>query len=385
MLVAVALLSSACGEAASPEPGEDGRVDATPRALAAIVVDHVDPGEPRRTTGSWSDWNDPPALEAQIDYGVDPEGAEDGETRTVRVGVVERSKDPQDDELWLHCRPARDHDRCEESTEGDATVVYRWSPGTAEEEAGTYSWTVVDEDDVVNVSYEGSGLFEEDPRGLDPAVEPEDLRAAALDPAMGLRTTEAAWRAGADLDSYDGMEQRPERPEVRPTTPKQLAAVVEDYADLAASSVRRSRRTDFGPGSVGARLLFEGTRKYDPFTIDILTTTGRVSQIDPLPCPVQRAAQAARRSCFAWDRDTAATWTLAEGRRPGVLWIIGAQHDDEFNRVESVGLRIASAGIVAPFLTAAGDARNRLPRDLFGYLYPLTGDLSVGPETQLRG
>jgi hypothetical protein len=133
-----------------------------------------------------------------------------------------------------------------------------------------------------------------------------------------------------------------------------------------------------------AHLEFSGGKDYDPFTVDILTTTGRVPQIDPLPCPVQRAAEAEELSCFAWTEDEAATWTLASGDRPGVLWIIGAQDDDRFNRVESVGLRIESRGIVNPFFAEAGTPENRLPEDWFGYVYPLTGDLSVGPETSSR-
>ncbi len=74
LAAAVAVVLAGCGDqqASAPTPGKDGLVDATPRALAAIVVDHVDPGEPRRTTGRWSDWNDPLAIEAQVDYGVDP-------------------------------------------------------------------------------------------------------------------------------------------------------------------------------------------------------------------------------------------------------------------------------------------------------------------------
>jgi hypothetical protein len=357
-------------------------VDATPRSLAAIVIDHVDPGEPRRTTGNWSDWNDPPALEAQVDYGVNPEGTEDGVSRTVRIDVADLVAYSRQDRKWFECRP-EDEGRCESEDVEGGTLLFRWWPGAEEEEGGAYYWTFIRADEVVQVAYEESGLFKSDPRQLGLAVDPDDLRAAALDPAMSLRTTPEAWRSGKELDHYEGVESAPEKPDIVPTTPRQLANVIVRYGALEPSSVRRSRLDDFGPDAVGARLSFDGGKGYPPFTVDILTTVGRVHQIDPLPCPVQKSALAEELSCFAWDADSAVTWTLASGDRPGVLWIIGAQDDDRFNRVESVGLRIESKGIVNPLVADVGTPENGLPENWFGYVYPLTGDLSVGPETQL--
>ena len=380
-LTLLAALLAACGNPEGPTPGADGRVDATPRALASLVIDHVG-GEPRRETGHWSDWNDPLEIEAQVDYGEDPEGGGEGETRTVRVTVA--SKDAYSDaelERWFRCA-AGDGDRCgEEQVDGD-TVLYRWYPGIEEEEAGSFGWTVVRDDEIVNVTYEPSGYYDEDPRGLDVPIDPVDLRAAALDPAMSLRTTTEALENGAALDNYEGVEERPEKPDIAPTTPKQLAARFVDYAGIEPTSVRRSQRDDFGSDAVGAHLEFAGTRKYDPFSVDILTTEGRVKDIDPLPCPVQKAGRVAEDKCFAWDRDSAMTWTLADGDQPGTMWIVGAQDDDKFNRVESVGIRIVSTGLTQDwFLNDPWTAR--FPVDLMGNVYGLTADLSVGPETKV--
>ena len=378
-MVGAGLVLTACGQEGAPVAGDDGRVDATPRALAAIVIDHVDPGSPRRTTGSWADWNDPPAVEAQVDYGVDPEGTESGETRTVRVDVASVDAFSREDRRWFDCR-AEEGAHCESTKVEGGTLLYRWSPG-AEEDPARLSWTVVRSDEVVSVAYDGSQMYDDDPRNLDLPVDPDDLRAAALDPAMSLRTTVDAWEQGDALDNYDGMEKPPEEPEIRPTTPRELAARVVDYGDLEPDSVGRSPLNDFGPGAVGARLEFSAGKGYEPFTVDILTTTGRVPQIDPLPCPIQQSAAAAERACFAWDRDSAATWTLASDGRPGVLWIVGAHYDDRFNRVESVGLRIESKGLVEPFFTKGDAPRNGLPRDYFGSVYTVIYDLSIGPET----
>jgi hypothetical protein len=363
---------------AGPEVGADGRVDATPRALAAVVIEHVDPGTPRRTTGHWSDWNDPLAIEAQVDYGVDPEGTESGSSHTVRIDVMEKSGFSADDRKWLRCRPAVEEGRCEETSVDGVPLLYRWRPGMEEEEGGNYSWTVVRKDEVVQVAYDESGLFDRDPRELDLVIDPSDLREAALDPAMSLRTTPAFLAAGRELSHYEGVEEPPVKPTVARTTPRQLAARAVDYLGRRPTTIRPSRLTDFGPDAVGVHMEFPAGKGYDAFSLDVLTTVGRVPQIDPLPCRVQRSRTAARDSCFAWGADTAATWTLASDGRPGRMWIIGAQDDDRFNRVESVGVLVTSTGIdVPPF--ASVEVAPRIPDDVYG-LAPFTSDLSVGPE-----
>ena len=375
------LTLAACGAEAGemPRPAADGTVAATPRALAAVVVDHVDPGEARRSTGEWSDPGDPAALEAQVDYGVDPEGTEDGETRTVRVDVAEVAAFRGEDRAWLRCRPAVEDRRCEESSVADGRLLYRWWPGTEDEEAGSYAWMLVRDHEVVRVSYEGSDLFEDDPRRLDLGVEPGDLRAAALDPTMSLRTTPEAWEDGAALAHYDGEEEPPEEPLVAATTPRQLAARVARYLGREPATVRRSTLDDFGPEAVGAHLEYPASRRRAAFTIDVLTTAGRVPQLDPLPCRVRDSAGAVANACFAWSRDSVATWTLTSGDRPGTLWIIGVQQDDAFNRVESVGIRVTSAAIDRPFFLEP-PVPEGLPPMLLGDLEPLTGDLLMGPE-----
>ena len=361
--------------------GPDGRVDATPRALAAVVIEHVDPGTPRRTTGSWSDWNDPAALEAQVDYGVDPEGTESGSSHTVRVEVMAKSGFSADDRRWLRCRPGHEEGGCEETSVDGVRLLYRWRPGMEEEEGGYYAWIVVRKDEVVQVGYDESGLFESDPRDMELAVDPSDLRAAALDPAMSLRTTPAFLAAGRDLDHYEGVEEPPEKPTVVPTKPRQLADRAVDYLGLRPTTVRRSRLTDFGPDAVGVHMEFPAGKRHAAFTVDVLTTVGRVPQIDPLPCAIQKVATATREACFAWGEDSAATWTLASEERPGVLWIIGAQDDDSFNRVESVGIRVVSAGIDRPFFVGSGPTR--VPPSILADLEGFTGDLGVGPERRL--
>ena len=380
--VALASLLAGCGEA-SQRPGADGKVDATPRALAAVVVDHLQ-GDPRRVRGHWSDWNDPLQIEAEVDYGEDPEGGGAGETRTFRVTATDK-KAYSAEELrrWFRCH-ADDAGGCEEEEVDGARMLYRWYPGAYEEEAGNFGWTVVRDDEVVTVLYEPSGYYKKDPRTLDLWFDPADLRAAALDPAMGLRTTTAAYDAGQALDGYGGEDHAPEKPDVVATTPKQLAADVVDYLGMKPRKVSRSTLDELGPDAVGAHLEFPGAKRYDPFTLDILTTVGRAEQISPLPCKVQRSRTAVRDKCFAWDADSAITWTLAEDGRPGVMWIYGAQDDDTFNRVESVAIRIESAGLTQDFFDSSSRRWTaRFPYNLMGDVAPLTGDLSIGPETRL--
>ena len=141
-----------------------------------------------------------------MDYGVDPEGTEDGEPHTVRVDVVEVAALNREDRASLRCVPA-DDGRCEQEDVEEGTLVFRWRPGTEEEEPGSYSWMLVRAEELVLVAYEGSGQFSEDPRGLELPIESDDLRAAALDPAMGLRTTADALAAGEELENYEGEEE----------------------------------------------------------------------------------------------------------------------------------------------------------------------------------
>jgi hypothetical protein len=321
-------------------------------------------------------------IEAQVDYGENPEGGGSGKTRTVRVDARAMEGIPRGDRAWLHCRrPALESGGCEQSSVDGTRLLYRWYPGMEEEEPGSYSWTVVRASEVVTVAYEGSGQFESDPRDMGLAVEPADLRAAALDPAMSLRTTTAYLEAGRDLDHYEGVEVPPEKPTVVPTTPKELADRAVDYLGRRPTSIRRSRLRDFGPDSVGVHMEFASGRKYDAFSVDVITTVGRVPQIDPLPCAIQKVATAVKEACFAWGEDSAATWTLASEGRPGVLWIIGAQDDDKFNRVESVGIRVVSTGIDRPFFVGSGPTR--VPESILADLEGFTGDLGVGPERWL--
>jgi hypothetical protein len=311
---------------------------------------------------------------------VDPEGTESGESHTVHAAVMEKRAFLAD-RRWLRCRPGQEAGGCEETSVDGVRLIYRWRPGMEEEEGGSYAWTVVREGELVQVAYDESGLFDRDPRELELPVDPSDLREAALDPAMSLRTTAAFLEAGRDLDHYEGVESPPEKPTVVPTKPRQIASRVVDYLELEPTTVRPSRLTVFGPDAVGVHMAFPAGKRYDAFTLDVLTTVGRVRQIDPLPCKVQRSRTAARDACFAWDDDTAATWTLASGDEPGRMWIIGAQDDDKFNRVESVGVLVTSTGIdVPPF--ASVEVAPRIPDLVYG-LGPFTSDLSVGPEQQV--
>ncbi|WP_148044986.1 hypothetical protein [Nocardioides marmorisolisilvae] len=353
-LTLVALLAipvlTACGSKADPAVSQGDPVDATPRALAAVLIDHVHGSEPRRETGSWSDYDDPLSIGAQVDYGVDPEGSESGPTRTVRIEVGKIASYAKDERAFLTCRDT--DERCEQHEVDGVPLVFRWDRGAEEEEPGTYSWTVVREDEVVRVAYEGSGLFSADPRTVDLTIDPDDLRAAALDPAMSLRTTTGAIAAGAVLKDYSGPEHSPAKPVVRASTPAELAEQFEDLAQLKATSVKPSTRTEFGPDAVGAHLSYPGTDAYEPFTVDVLTTVGTVPQLDPPPCAVQSQATA-RHGCFGLDEHTYVTWTLAEGDRPGVLWIISSQENEDFNRVESSGIRFQSTGLTQNFYTDA--------------------------------
>jgi predicted small secreted protein len=367
----------ACGDTA-PGAGADGKVDATPRALAAVVIDHLG-GDPRRETGHWSDSNDPLQVEAQVDYGEDPEGGGAGETRTVRVFVADTDGYTKDELAAIECTRLP-RDRCEQSTVDGARVVYTWDPGVHEEEPGSFGWTVVRDDEVVHVGYEPSGYYTKDPRTQALWFDPDDLRAAALDPAMSLRTTTAAYDAGQALEDYEGVEHAPEKPDVVPTTSEQLADRLLEYIGGTPSRVTPSTLSDFGPHAVGAHLVFPARGRFAAYDVDVLTVAGRAPMLDPPPCKAsEELVEDPTITCYGYSDDSGYTWTLAKGGKPGVIWYYAAQDDDTFNRVESVGVRISSKAIDASPLMS--ETHYPLPDGIYA-AGDFTGDLRVGPETR---
>jgi hypothetical protein len=240
-----------------------------------------------------------------------------------RVDVSSLEVFDREDRAWFRCRPRLEAGGCEEQEVDGTDVLYRWSPGM-EEEGGSYSWQVARDNEVVRVAYEASGLFDADPRGLDLRIDPRGP-------------------AGRGARSGDEPAHHPRGVHRRDR----------------ARPLRRCRGE--------ARDA-------------VLTTVGRVRQIDPLPCPVQRQ-RTTRDGCFAWTEDSATTWTSATSDEPGRQWVIGAQDDDTFNRVESVGTLITSDAIDSnPFDDSTDPGEPRLPETLMADLEGMTADLRIGPE-----
>ncbi len=383
-LTVAAVLVAACGD--NGDAGDDPAAatsPATPRALAAVAIGHIT-NDPHRTRGEYSGWGDPSYVAAEVDYGVDPEGSEAGETLTVRLRVSRLSDLPADAQESLSCRPAQ-HKRgeCRGERVDGGTLVYAWAPEVPEEEPGSASYTFTHDDEVAVAMVEGSDI-EADPRSdADFDLDLDELRAVVLDPDFALDTSDDAIAAGARIPSYRGPEAPPKEPAAGATEPEALAAEVIRYAEFTPSAAGPSALDDLGPEAVGAHLEVPATRRWAPASVDILTVAGRAPLVDPMPCTdLNRRVRLDDGSmCFAWTEDQVARWTLATADRPGVLWLLGYHDNETYNRVETVAIKITTPDLDFDLF----DPRASEMPEWWLALGPLTGAMNVGPNSEHPG
>ncbi|MFL6022962.1 MAG: hypothetical protein ACJ72O_06445 [Marmoricola sp.] len=374
-LLAAPLLAS-CGSAPDPSPhgltGGDP-AEATPRALDAVIIDHI-ARKPRREDGRWSEYGTPREVHAQVDYGVNPEGGEPGETITVRATVSDITSFSAKDLAAFGCA-SDEPDKCEAHDVDGVKLLYRWYHGAEEEEPGNYTWTAVRKNEVVRVEYEPSGYFDVDPRTLDLPLDPEDLRAIALDPAMSLRTTTDAVEAGRALGNYDGPAKAPVKPVITTMSRSLLLKNVQVLLRKRATSSRATTVTDFGLKPVSVHLEFAGSATYDPVSADVFTAIGRTPLVDPAPCKVGQFPERVRTHCFGVDRNHFSFWEPASAGKPGVLWIVGVEYDHRIHRPVSAAVRFSSTGLTEEFLIS-DRGPVRFSRKLRDAAYDLVRNLS---------
>lgn len=373
--VAAMLVLPACGDQTGPAGGGG----ATPRGIAAVVIDHVDL-EPNRVRGSYSRYGYPTEIEAEVDYGVDPEGTEEGETLTVVASLARQDELPQRDRQWLSCVPEdRSFGGCENLPAEGGTFFFAWYDGQPEEDPGGASYIHVHDGIVVRVSLSGP-FIDGDPRGQALGVDFDQLREVALDPRLTFEMDGATLEAGRALDNYRGAEAPPEKPDRFATPPEMLAARVVRYAEMQPTLARPSSLDAFGPDAVGAHLEFPARGKWAAATVDILTVAGRPPMMDPMPCGDTNNGDPLPpgETCFGLAEEHVVTWEKAHDGKPGKIWILGYQQDEEYLREESVGVLITTPDLTfdlyqeeyvdIPFWWLAGVGN-------------IVGDLSIGPET----
>ncbi|MFT4008806.1 MAG: hypothetical protein QM655_02065 [Nocardioidaceae bacterium] len=341
LLVATALLSS-CGDDVATAGGQTGT--ATARGLAAVAIEHITKTA-KRTRGEYSEWGDPAYVAADVDYGVDPEGTENGRALTVRLRLSRLSDLSAKERERLTCQPEQqERGGCDDEKTDGGTLVYAWEREAPEEEPGYASYTFVHDDEIAFAQVESSEI-KTDPRSATHfPLDLDQLRAIVLDPDFTFAMNHDTVAAGKQIPSYTGPESPPDKPAAGRTEPEELAAEVIRYADFTPSAAGPSTLDVLGPDAVGAHLKVPAKGRWSPATVDILTVAGKAPIVDPMPCTkLNRQVRLDDGSmCFAWSKDNVIRWAKATAHRPGVIWILGYHDNETYNRVDTVAIKIST-------------------------------------------
>lgn len=239
-LTLAVLTLAACGEKAPTLAGEPA--EATPQALVAVALSHLTP--------------EPDAIEF---YDKDDEVDDRGTTSPWIGGQLSWDPDP-DWSLSLRVQPApADYDGCSEDVthtcteRGGATLTWQAS---SEDNPGYLTVSVVEDDELRSVGYEGGGIDAAAAGNDDLPVDLDELVAIVTDPAFALETTSGAVEAGKDVAKQavrlraEERRKEKERREASPpgTTPRSLAAYVMDrLTDMDERLVATSGREQTFP------------------------------------------------------------------------------------------------------------------------------------------
>ena len=185
------------GRGADPDPDRTGAAAArgsektTPRALAALVAEHLGPPD---SAGPERDLSEAVGgIGASIRYGAEP--GDDGDLVGIAVGsraVPELTDCGSSVNSGLT--------GCETTGEG----IIAWETETPEQDPGVVFVMVV-KGDTTAVVYQSGPPVTADPRTLDLEVSVAEMVAIAQDPRVDLTTTRAAVAAGRALEEWDPL------------------------------------------------------------------------------------------------------------------------------------------------------------------------------------
>ncbi|GAA1476178.1 hypothetical protein GCM10009623_06240 [Nocardioides aestuarii] len=242
-LTGLLLVTTACGIETGPAASET--VPITPRAIAAIAIDHVGADTSERGA-TYTDEDSPPGwLGADLRYRPSP--GDDGDLVRVVVAPGEPAQDP--------CV----HAECAEldTDVAGARLVLRWEELVPEEDPGVVM-VVMLRDDEYSFALQAGPAITDDPRQLDLPESVEDMVAVVEDPRLRLETTADAVTAGGDLADWEGEDPEPSGPPATgraDLTDRAVAVVVDER--LPGAVAARPPESDWGE-VVGSELEYEG-------------------------------------------------------------------------------------------------------------------------------
>ncbi len=240
VLVASVLFVAGCGDEEGDDPTRTGPAPLTPRAVAAVMLDHLSDDTTHRQA-MYVDEHSPPGL-VGADFRYDGDGEYDGDL--VQVAVRPGKPDP--------CTRA---DHCADLGEG---VRLRWDLMAPEEDPGGLSVQRRSGGEVVTVSLSGPAITD-DPRELDIEPSVTTMVALATDPRLRLTTDAATVAAGEEVADWQGGE-------VDPATLEQVAQTDETvvvgwiwaYGDAWKYVGPSPHKKDFGKDAIGGRVKITG-------------------------------------------------------------------------------------------------------------------------------
>lgn len=178
----------ACGSQTDDRASTAERVPITPRAVAAIALDHL-PGETSSREEMYTDGRDARGtVGADFQYGGT--GRDDGDLVRVALAPGERNLDC----VNSHCADLAT------DVEG-ADVVLVWEEIVPEEDPGIVT-VLLYRDGEKSWVYQAGPTITGDPRRLDLPVTVEDMVEIVEDPRLRLETTPEAITAGRDLADW---------------------------------------------------------------------------------------------------------------------------------------------------------------------------------------
>lgn len=196
LLMALVLASVGCS-AKTSDSQNGGRVQISPKAIAAVILDHIDESE-RHSSGS-------PAGECHFDVCTGKEpiqvmGRVDFRGGSVQVTISERGGTEWPGS-FTHC-DGQGYDACHEHREpsGDL-LISSYALMEPEEDPGIVSEAMVLRHEIVIAQFFGPGI-EKDPATLDLPVSQAQLRSIVRDPRLRLTTDRATLAAGSRLKHW---------------------------------------------------------------------------------------------------------------------------------------------------------------------------------------
>jgi hypothetical protein len=309
-VVASLLAAAACASEPPAEGGGD--LPITPRAIAAVALDHL----PNNTTSRSAIFNDP---KESRDIGITFRYGDDSDGSSLSVGVSPDVDQPVCDKIL---------DGCVKRTVDGGTVVLKWQEEEPEEDPGYVSVTLHAADREVSVSWLPDEAITGDPRRQRLSIPVAAMEDLVRDTRLAPTTSQATLDAGERVDDWRGGEADQTQFVEAPATGNGL---INGYLRTRDGGTVRDRRPsplvkELGAGAVGGRFT---TRRFgdDPSpVVDVLVASRPPDWFAGDPCETERFAG----HCVIDPQGQYFAWIPGPADGSGQIWMFAWPAKDTF-------------------------------------------------------